>query len=247
MELQTNREPVVENRIGTWRAFAGIITSPGKTFDRLLEAPRTWLPSLYLGLAGLIFTLPFIGKYSEYFNLLMTKTLAQAPSQTPPTAMLDKGVAIQTVSTVVGAVLSPLISSLIFAFLLKILNLMMGEESKFKQLWTVAVFSQVPILLGLLVKNLLLLSAGGENLLYTFYTGSSLAALVPRTAGTMVISFLSILNVFTIWGLALTSMGTAKAYKAKTAWVALVIFVFYFIFSMGLAYLGQGTLAKILG
>ncbi len=243
MELQTKREPVVENRIGTWRAFAGIIASPGKTFDRLLEKPRTWLPSLYLGLAGLVFTLPFLGKYREYIDVLMARSLTQAPSK----EVLDTLVSAQTISTVVGTVLSPLLFSLILAFLLKFLNLVMGEESKFKQLWTVAVFSQVPVLLGLLVKNLLLLSAGGENLLFTFYTGTSLAALAPRTAGVTLISFLSALNVFALWGVALTSLGTAKAYRSKVFRVGLVIFVFYLAVSFGIAYLGRGSLAQILG
>lgn len=244
--MEENNQSESKEKIGTWKAFVGVLTSPGATFDKLLETPRTWLPNLYLGLAVLVVTLPFYGKYHEYMKLILTQL---APSQgAMPGNVLDMMITTQTITTIVVLALAPLISTLILAALLKLLNFVMGEETKFKQLWTVTTFAYFPIVLGLLLKNLLLLTASGDNLLYTFFAGISLAALVPKTAGVTLISLLAAFNITTVWCLVLTILGTAKAFRSSALRVGTVVFAVYLLYSLGAALLfGPGKLEKLLG
>jgi len=243
--MEGNNDVGLNEKIGTWKAFASIIVSPGTTFAKLLESPRTWLPSLYLGLVSLLLTLPLYGKYTEYANYVMTKNSAV---QGAVSAQVTNAIVMSTlISIFAGVVLAPLIGSLITGALVKLLNLVMGEEAKFKQLWTVTVFSQVPAVVGLLIGNLLiLLSAGGENIARTMSTGLSAAALVPiGSISPFLFGFLVKVNIFKVWGLILTSLGVAQAFRSRPVKVGAVIVLVWVVVNLVQAYLGQNAIKML--
>jgi hypothetical protein len=123
----------------------------------------------------------------------------------------------------------------------------MGEETKFSQLWTVTIFSRVPALIGLLLGNLLLLTASGDNLVTTFMLKTSFANLVPISAVPPYLFMLLVsLDLFSLWGIALTVIGTAKVYRAKATKVGVVVFGVWLVYVLVSSYAGQATMMKLL-
>ncbi|HZW82887.1 MAG TPA: YIP1 family protein [Candidatus Deferrimicrobium sp.] len=248
MEVQVGQAQT-EHKIGLWQALGGVITSPGTTFEKLAQVPMTWKPSLLLVLIAAVFSVPFYSKFFEYSSLVVKKTLntSQIPAGTDVNQMLNTGATVATISALVGTVLSIFLVPIVVAGLLKLLNFVMGEEAKFSQLWTVTIFSRVPALLGLLLGNLLLLTASGDNLVTTFMLKTSLANLVPISAVPPYLFMLLVnLDLFSLWGIALTVIGTAKVFRVKAAKVGVVVFGLWLVYVLISSYAGQATMVKLL-
>jgi hypothetical protein len=247
MEVQVDQAQT-KHEIGLWQALVGVITSPVITFEKLAQVPMTWKPSLLLALIAAVFSAPFYSKFYEYSSLVVKKTLdtSQIPAGTDVNQMLNTGATVATIMTLVGIVLSIFLGPIIVAGLLKLLNFVMGEETKFSQLWTVTIFSRVPALIGLLLGNLLLLTASGDNLVTTFMLKTSFANLVPISAVPPYLFMLLVsLDLFSLWGIALTVIGTAKVYRAKATKVGVVVFGVWLVYVLVSSYAGQATMMKL--
>lgn len=243
MEVKTqNRNDVT---IGTLEGFIGVIIHPAATFTRLIAAPIIWLPGLYLSLLSLLISLPLYGKYVEY-NKYLSGTLV--PLQGAKSGLITGEVInLQIVAMYVSVALGPLVSSLIIAVLLKLLNMIIGEETKFSQLYAITVFGKAPTILGLLISNILLFTATGENLVRTVTTSMSLAALVPPSmVSPFVFTLLTKVGLFPIWGLILTTIGVSKAFCTSTLKVGSIIIGFWLIISLMGSLIAQDTIKQLI-
>ncbi len=246
-QVQTN-QPQAQDKPGVWRSIIGVVTSPGATFSRLAQEPVVLKPTLILTALAVLFTAPFYFKYVEYANAVMQKNLAV--SQLPPGMEAGQLQAVNVgiaVTLVIGRVIPILLLPLILAGLLKLLNMLMGEEARFDQLWSLAVFSCAPYLAGLLLSNLLLLTASGDNLLRTFTLGTSLATLVPVSAvPAYLLAILTKLNVFFLWSMVLTVIGTAQVFRSKASKVGAVVFGVWFAYVLITAYFARTSLMQLI-
>lgn len=251
MEVQVNNQPEVEKKIGAWEALVKVLVSPGKVFAGLVEQPKVWLPVIVLMLLALVFTLPFITKYQEYAAFNFDKVIAVSQANAPQGAALAQArqfaVTFSGISAVAGVVLSIFFSSLIAAALLKLLNLVMGEETKFMQIWSVTVFAKVPTVIGVLITNLLLLSASGVHLAQTLLAGVSLATFLPKVGSPLMFSLLSKIQLFGIWSMALTTIGIANLFRSRKFAVGAVIFGAWLVVCVVTAYMGQANVKMLLG
>lgn len=252
MEIDINKPTESDTKIGILSGLLGVIGSPKATFERLVQSPRTWLPSFILVLLTALFTLPFISKFQEYGLILAKKTLALTPEAA---TAAGSGVDISqivatttTVSTIIGIILSAFLAPLILAALIKLLNLVMGETAGFKKIWTVTVFASVPSLIDVLLSNVLMFMSNSDHLVSVMVTKTSLASLVSfDSVPGFVFSLLANLNIFTIWTLVLTVIGVAHLFRSKTSKVAFVIFGVWILFGLVSAYYGQSSLINLMG
>lgn len=234
MEIQANKPTELDIKISLVSGFVGVITSPKLTFERLTKSPRTWVPSLIIVLLSILITIPFISKYQE-FNLLIAKQALG--SQGGGTEQIGQ---FGTITILIGIIVSAFFMPILLAVLIKFLNLIMGEPTKFKKIWTVTIYASLPSLLKVLLGNILMLTADADHLISTVTAGTSLAALVPQESiSRFVFSMLTTLNVFTIWSLALTVIGISHVFRTKQSTVASVFVGVWLVFSLVSAYYSQ--------
>lgn len=240
-------EKTEKKSIGTWKAFAGMITSPGKTFGELLESPRVWLPNLYLGLLTLLVTAPFYSKILEYARLTASNAPQPQVQQGLDPSIMDNILIGTTIFGIVLSAAAPFIASVVIATLLKVLNQVMGEKTDYSKLLTVCTFAQVPIVFGTLLRNLLVMNASGDNLIYAKLTGTSLAAFLPHDVSLGILFLiLSAIDVFAIWSLVLVSIGTAKAFRTSATFLGGLIIGLSLVFTIGLNFLTSTSTINML-
>ncbi|OAK24051.1 hypothetical protein A6283_08280 [Bacillus wiedmannii] len=198
-------------------SLLGMITSPGEQFERMKNSNAVWgafwILSLLSGITG------GIGAYVY--------------SLTPESIKLNQelGVNVTPVMTFgagfVFGILGMIIGFFISAAVYKVLMMLMSNDTSYKKLLTITVYSSIISLLGLLINTVLALILGGSG--KEFYTG--LGPIFASSGGT-VKGIANSIEVFTIWGFVITWLGlqiTAGLSKKK----ATILMVIFFILTIG--------------
>ncbi|EPC8420615.1 MULTISPECIES: Yip1 family protein [Bacillus cereus group] len=213
MEVNLNTQKVG----GEKPSLLGMITSPGEQFERMKNSNAVWgafwILSLLSGITG------GIGAYVY--------------SLTPESIKLNQelGVNVTPVMTFgagfVFGILGMIIGFFISAAVYKVLMMLMSNDTSYKKLLTITVYSSIISLLGLLINTVLALILGGSG--KEFYTG--LGPIFASSGGT-VKGIANSIEVFTIWGFVITWLGlqiTAGLSKKK----ATILMVIFFILTIG--------------
>lgn len=210
----------------------GVITEPVKTFQAICESPNILLPAalvLVINLALSIATLPQVKAYTR--DLLLNPPNGQ-PIQ--PDA-LSTALTAATVSVILASVLMPPIIWLIQALLLFAYNQFSIGQAKFNQLFAVSFFAWLPVFINSIIKNSLVFFLGMKK---TMAIKTSLGLLLPKTVESgFLFGFLNKMDLFTIWGLVLLTIGGAVAMKKDSKMVALYLFALWLIWTAGVALL----------
>lgn len=201
----------------------GIITSPALQFERMKNSNAVWGAFWLLAvLAGVVAVLG-VYVYSQ------TPEAAQANAKlgvaAPPLAVsLGMGFVFGLIGMIIGFFIS--------AAVYKVLMMFMGNDTSYKKLLTIVVYTSFITLLGLLVNYILAMVLGGTG--KEMYTG--LGPIFSSTGG-VVHGIAKSFEVFTIWGLVVTGLGlqvTAGLSKKQ----ATILVVIFFILSLGFGALG---------
>ncbi|MED2036700.1 Yip1 family protein [Bacillus wiedmannii] len=213
MEANINTQDVGSKK----PSLLGMITSPGEQFERMKNSNAVWgafwILSLLSGITG------GIGAYVY--------------SLTPESIKLNQelGVNVTPVMTFgagfVFGILGMIIGFFISAAVYKVLMMLMSNDTSYKKLLTITVYSSIISLLGLLINTVLALILGGSG--KEFYTG--LGPIFASSGGT-VKGIANSIEVFTIWGFVITWLGlqiTAGLSKKK----ATILMVIFFILTIG--------------
>ncbi|MED0992710.1 Yip1 family protein [Bacillus nitratireducens] len=214
MEANINTQDVGSKK----PSLFGMITSPGVQFERMKTSNAVWGAFWILVLLGGI-----VGGFAAYVYSL-----------TPEAIKINKelGVTIPAAMTYgmgvgVGAI------SMAFVFLLsavvyKVLMMFMSNDTSYKKLLAITVYSSVITLLGVLINTILAFVLGGSG--QEMYTG--LGPIFSSSSG-VVKGIVSKFEVFTIWGYVVTWLGlqiTAGLSKKQ----ATIITIVFFVLTLGL-------------
>ncbi|OUA58210.1 Yip1 family protein [Bacillus thuringiensis] len=194
-------------------SLLGMITSPSEQFERMKTSNAVWGAFWLLVLiAGLV------GGFAAYVYSL-----------TPEAIKLNKelGVTVSAAMTY-GMGFGIIAISMAFVFLLsavvyKVLMVFISNDTSFKKLLAITVYSSVISLLGLLINTILAYILGGSG--KEMYTG--LEPIFASSSG-VVKGIVSKFEVFTIWGYAVTWLGlqiTAGLTKKQATIITIVFFV----------------------
>ncbi|PDZ37811.1 hypothetical protein CN520_08245 [Bacillus cereus] len=194
-------------------SLLGMITSPSEQFERMKTSNAVWGAFWLLVLiAGLV------GGFAAYVYSL-----------TPEAIKLNKelGVTVSAAMTY-GMGFGVIAISMAFVFLLsavvyKVLMVFISNDTSYKKLLAITVYSSVISLLGLLINTILAYILGGSG--QEMYTG--LEPIFASSSG-VVKGIVSKFEVFTIWGYAVTWVGlqiTAGLTKKQATIITIVFFV----------------------
>ncbi|MBJ8201872.1 DUF1282 family protein [Bacillus cereus] len=194
-------------------SLLGMITSPGEQFERMKTSNAVWGAFWLLVLiAGLV------GGFAAYVYSL-----------TPEAIEINKelGVTVSAAMTY-GMGFGIIAISMAFVFLLsavvyKVLMVFISNDTSYKKLLAITVYSSVISLLGLLINTILAYILGGSG--QEMYTG--LEPIFASSSG-VVKGIVSKFEVFTIWGYAVTWLGlqiTAGLTKKQATIITIVFFV----------------------
>lgn len=209
MEANINTQDVGSKK----PSLFGMITSPGVQFERMKTSNAVWGAFWLLVLLG-----GLVGGFAAYVYSL-----------TPEAIKLNKelGVTVSAGMTYgmgfgVGA-LGMGFSFLISAVVYKVLMVFMSNDTSYKKLLAITVYSSVISLIGVLINIILAYILGGSG--QEMYTG---LGPIFASSSSVVKGIVSKFEVFTIWGYVVTWLGlqiTAGLTKKQATIITIVFFV----------------------
>lgn len=218
MEANVNTQKVS----GEKPSLFGIITSPSLQFERMRSNAPVW---------GAFFLMAVLSG-------VMGAIAAYLVSTNPAVVAQNKelGAELPAVFTLVGGFVAGFVGSIFMFFIsavvYKILMMFMSNDTSYKKLLAITVYSSIITFLGGIINLGLTWIFGGHG--QEMYTG--LGPLFASTGG-VVHGIAKSFEVFTIWGLVVTGLGlhiTAGLSKKQ----ATILVVIFFIISIAFGALG---------
>lgn len=218
MEANVNTQKVS----GEKPSLFGMITSPSLQFERMRSNAPVWGAFFLMAVLGGI-----LGAIATYLYSIDPVTIAENKKigfEMSPALALGSGF----VTGLVGSMVMFFIGAAVY----KILMMFMGNDTSYKNLLAITVYSSIITVLGGIVNIVLAWILGGNA--KEMYTG--LGPVFASTGG-VVHGIAKSIEVFTIWGLVVTGLGlhiTAGLSKKQ----ATILVVIFFIISLGLGAIG---------
>ncbi|KMN46602.1 Yip1 family protein [Bacillus sp. LK2] len=213
MEANLNTQKVG----GEKPSLFGMITSPGLQFERMKTSNAVWGAFWILVLlAGIV------GGLAAYVGSLTPEAIKLNKDlgfDVPPAVTFGMGFGIGALVMGIGSFIS--------AAVYKVLMMLMSNDTSYKKLLTISVYSSIISLLGLLINTVLALVLGGSG--QEMYTG---LGPIFASSGGVAKGIANNIEVFTIWGFVITWLGlqiTAGLSKKK----ATILMVIFFILTIG--------------
>ncbi|PGA87745.1 Yip1 family protein [Bacillus toyonensis] len=213
MEANLNTQKVG----GEKPSLFGMIISPGVQFERMKTSNAVWgafwllvlLAGIAGGLSSYVYSLtPEAIKVNKDLGITVT-----------PAISLGTGAVFGAIGMAVGFFIS--------AAVYKVLMMLMSNDTSYKKLLTISVYSSIISLLGLLINTVLALVLGGSG--QEMYTG---LGPIFASSGGVAKGIANNIEVFTIWGFVITWLGlqiTAGLSKKK----ATILMIVFFILTIG--------------
>jgi len=234
----TDSIPTAVPELGLFARAIGILTSPRKTYEAVVQHPRpVGILFLCVVLIALAAGLPQFTDRGRQAVLDMQVQQVEKFTGQPVTdeayAQMQSRSKYSAYFTIVGVFVgTPIVTLIIGAIYWFIFNVVMGGTAVFKQVLAVVTHSMVIGTVGAVL---------GAPIQYLKGTMSSqgpftLAALVPMLdEKSFLVNFLGAINPFTVWGIVVTAMGLGVLYKRKTGPIAITLLVLYGVIAAGAA------------
>ncbi|MFB9757963.1 Yip1 family protein [Ectobacillus funiculus] len=203
----------------------GVITSPSLQFERMKQRAPIGLPMLLMAVLYAI-----IGALSAYFVASSPEIAGQMPADMPEEAQFFTSATFVAIMGGAGALIGIPLLFLITALFYKICMMIMGNDTSYKKLLSILIYTSVIGVLGGAVNVLLMAIFGGLDVQYT-----SLAPLFK--AGTMLHRVGATFEVFSIWSLVVTAIALQKTADLRKG-QAITLVVIFFAISLGFSILG---------
>lgn len=218
MEANVNTQKVS----GEKPSLFGMITSPSLQFERMRTNAPVWGAFFLMAVLG-----GLIGAATAYLSSMDPAMIAQNKKfgvEVSPAMAFGSGFVLVFISTIV--------IFFIGAAVYKIFMMFMGNDTSYKKLLAITVYSSIITFTGGIINIGLAWILGGNG--QEMYTG--LGPLFASTGG-IAHGIAKSIEVFAIWGLAVTGLGlhiTAGLSKKQ----ATILVVIFFILSLGLGAVG---------
>lgn len=234
----TDPIPTAVPEQGLFARAIGILTSPRKTYEGVVQHPRpVGILFLCVVLIALATGLPQFTERGRQAVLDMQVQQVEKFTGQPVTdevyAQMQSRSKYNAYFTIVGVFIgTPIFTLIIGVIYWFIFNVIMGGTAVFKQVLAVVTHSMVIGTVGAVL---------GAPIQYLKGTLSSqgpftLAALVPMLdEKSFVVNFLGFINPFTVWGIVVTAIGLGVLYRRKTGPIALTLLALYGVIAAGVA------------
>ncbi|HEX8173459.1 MAG TPA: Yip1 family protein [Thermoanaerobaculia bacterium] len=225
----------------------GVLFSPGETFDDIARKPDIVAPLLLLLALTILVTVvmvPRIDFESAFRTQMERSNRDMSPQDMERAAKFGK--AIGTTMAYAGPVLSVIFWAIIAGVLLLAFRLL-GGEGTYAQAFSVTLYSWLPLAIGGIVVAIVILARGTlvDPTTIPTLVKSNPAFLVDNRDNPVAFAFLSSLDVFTIWSVALLSIGFAalsRFSRAKSAAIVVTLWLAVVIVKAGFAALGAAKM-----
>ncbi|XJZ26534.1 Yip1 family protein [Bacillota bacterium Lsc_1132] len=198
-------------------SLLGMITSPSVQFERMKAKTPVAIPLIIMLL--IMAVTGVLVSYVSLGNPILKDAAATSGFKMPVGLTVGMGA--------VGSVFGGAIVFLIAAGFYKLFMVILGNDTTYKKLFTLVVFTSVISSLGLLINGLIALAVGGYEPIYT-----SLAPLAGNNK--MLSAILKNFDIFTIWYYVVLALGfqiVAGLSKNKAILVVVVVFLISIGFS----------------
>ena len=218
---------------GLFARAIGVITSPKATFEQIVKNPKPvgilLLVALCVSIAATLPQLTETGRQAMLDQQVkQTERFTGRPVTDAQYAQMERMSKYSAIFGVVGTFITLPIFSLIFAGLYFLaFNVGMGGTASFKQVLAVVTHSQVIFGLGALLGAPIQMLKGTVSMAGPF----NLGALAPfLEEGSRLLTFLSMISVFMIWGTVVTAIGLGVLYRRNSRTIAIVLLAVWFLF-----------------
>ncbi|HHP1111357.1 TPA: Yip1 family protein [Bacillus thuringiensis] len=210
MEANLNTQKVG----GEKPSIFGIITSPGLQFERMKMSEKVWgMFFLVALLQGLLGGLSAYVMYTSPEMVKIKKELGDLAGQSSLTSEVISGIG----SSFAGA----MIGTLFIAAIYKVFMMFFGNDTPYKTLLNIVVYTNIVLIIGGLINTILSLIFGSGTTHYT-----SLGLLFKE--GTFAYGIGNTIEVFYVWNLVLIWLGlhiTAGLSKVKASIPIIILFI----------------------
>lgn len=231
-------DPIQEEQgptMGVLKRIFGMIFSPSATYADISRQPKIAKALIFILGLMVVFTAVTIPSMMNVLKKSMPSNIPQGA--TPPMAVLTAGV-------IFGVLVTLPITWLLVSAIYKVIFIITGEDRPFEQVFAVNLYAQVPILLGMLIKAVIILIKPSLNLQSV---RTSLALLLPPSKATSPIyALLSTFDLFSIWTYVLVAVGFITVFKISRK-KAYTIVISLFIGKLLLNVIPSFFMAKFLG
>jgi hypothetical protein len=206
-------EEFMKEKMSIAERFGKVITSPGKAFADIAQEPRILWPGLIIIVINLALTLLIISETRVFTEQTMVASGKMSQDQI---AMSMKFVMPGVIAWSIFVM--PLIW-LVMAAILALYNQFSVGEARFKQLYSVAIFAGIPLVIKTVITTGLVKTMGFKA---ASQFGTSLAIFWGNADSTSFLYRLMVnIELFNIWGLILLILGGSIAMKKKPHGLAL--------------------------
>ena len=233
-DTQINNGPEGEE-LSIVQKIVGIFTAPAKAFASIDLSPSWIIPLTLILAVNLVFV---------YFanDIILEETLVQQEE-----AMMERGMDAEQIDAALTQVESwtpisvwvlsiigpPIILAIVSGVFLFVGNVILGGKTSFKKVLSVTAWSWLIFSLAGLVMLPLVLSQETMQISFSLATFMS-----EESKNTFLYLFLQKIEVFTIWWIAVYSIGLGVIYKTTTQKMATAVGVVYFIYAVVASALG---------
>jgi len=161
-----------------------------------------------------------------------------------PASAVSAAATATMVTVLADSIAAPLITWLILAALLSLFNSLTGGKASFKTLFSICVYSYLPVMIASIVKTGLIISSPARNMREI---STSLALFLPvvKIDGRLYM-FLSQIDPFLIWSLVLLALGSSLAMKVAFKKTAVYIGALWILFIIAVVFLsGKAFTASV--
>ncbi|CUB51665.1 Yip1 domain protein [Bacillus subtilis] len=197
----------------------GMITSPGVQFERMRTNKKVWGMFFFVALLqGLLGGLSAYVLHTSPEMLKMKKELGELAGQSSLTSEVISGIGSSFASAMIG--------TLFIAAIYKIFMMFFGNDTPYKTLLNIVVYTNIVLIIGGLINTILSLIFGSGTTQYT-----SLGLLFKE--GTFAYGIGNTIEIFYVWNLVLIWLGlhiTAGLSKVKASIPIIVLFIIKAVF-----------------
>jgi hypothetical protein len=219
--------PPPEKTQNVFERIAGVLFAPAETFRDIARRPDILGPLLIIVLIGYATTAVVMQKMD--FTTVVEQEVGQMRKQNPN--MSDEQLQEMERWTVALAKgfgwISPLIMVAWYALVALVLMFafrLFGGEGTYKQAFSVTLYAWVPLVLFGIIMTVIVLARGSfDPATAATLVKSNPAFLVDMAEQPVLFSLLSSFDLFTIWTIALLSIGFATVFKTSTAKAAAIV------------------------
>jgi hypothetical protein len=216
----------------------GILTSPKRTFEGIVQNPR---PAAILFLATAVIALATsLPQFTERGRQAALDMQVQQVEKFTGQPVSDEQYARMQTGMKYSAYFSPIaifvftpVVALVFAGIYYLIfNAILGGTATYKQVTGIVTHSMVISAVGYALGAIVMYFRGTVSAMGPF----NLGALVPMLdEKSFLVQFLSFIDPFRVWSIIVTSIGLGVLYKRKSGNIAITLLIIYAIFACGYA------------